>query len=87
MVQWARGCGLCVRCCGGFSAVGGCSGLGVLVWWPCVVVVSLVRCQLVIAGVVVVYVLLVVGVVLASGACCASAKSWCGSEEGPQRVG
>ena len=40
--------------CGGFSAVGGCGGLGVVVWWPCVVVVSLVKFQVAVAKVVVV---------------------------------
>ena len=39
--------------CGGLRAVGGCSGLGVVVWWPCVVEESLMEFQVVIARVVV----------------------------------
>ena len=39
--------------CGGFGAVGGCSGLGVVVWWPCVVGENLMVFPVVIARVVV----------------------------------
>ena len=39
--------------CGGLRAVGGCSGLGVVVWWPCVVAEGLVKFQVVVGRVVV----------------------------------
>ena len=38
---------------GGFGVVGGCSGLGVVVWWPCVVADGLVKFQVVVGRVVV----------------------------------
>ena len=40
--------------CGGFGADGGCSGLGMVVWWLCVVEESLIEFQVVIARVLVV---------------------------------
>ena len=39
--------------CGGFGVLGGCSGLGVVVRWPCVVVEGLVKFQAVVGRMVV----------------------------------